>query len=75
MAWERLEAIVLRELEYWRPAIEQVAAWRRSPALLGLALAALLLAAGWLGLALGGFLSLPRPLQPLARWFWSLPWP
>lgn len=75
MAWERLEAIVLRELEYWRPAIEQVAAWRRSPALLGLALAALLLAVGWLGLALGGFLPLPRPLQPLARWFWSLPWP
>ncbi len=73
-AWDELEAQVRRELALWRSKAAEVARWR--PALWPwiVALAAGVAAAVWLGLALGGYLPRPAWLDPVHRWFWSLPW-
>ena len=74
-SWERLEAAVGRDLDEWTPRVLTVERWRpsRVPTLVVGSL--LVGAAGWLGLALGGFLPVPAVLRPFAQWFWSLPWP
>lgn len=73
-AWDELEVLVRRELAVWQSKAAQVARWR--PALwpwIVVLLAALALVT-WLGLVLGGYLPRPAWLDPVHRWFWSLPW-
>ncbi len=74
-AWDELENLVGRELAVLSASIRTVDAWR--PPLwpwIGAGLTAAL-ALGWLALALGGQITRPAWLDPLAGWFWSLPWP
>ena len=73
--WEALEEEVRRELASFDGAVAKVERWRPSLWPWFVALGALLLAATWVGLALGGFLPRPRWLEGLDDWFWSLPWP
>lgn len=74
-AWDRLEGLLHQELGYWAPRVQSIAAWRRSSAGVWVAVALVAILAGWLGLAIGGFLPSPPFLAPFAAWFWSLPWP
>ena len=74
-AWDQLLAMARQEHDSWERRTMQIREWRRPWRPLVLVGVALLLLAGWVGLVLGGFLPVPRFLQPLANWYWSLPWP
>lgn len=74
-AWEELEQLVIAELNSAAGRAASVAEWRPSRAPRIVAGAILVIAAGWLGLALGGFVARPEWLDGLHRAFWSLPWP
>jgi len=74
-AWEDLEDLVRRELLAAAERARPVAAWRPSPIPRIVAGTGAVALAGWLGLALGGFLPRPGWLDGLHRVFWSLPWP
>jgi hypothetical protein len=70
-AWGRLGAQAHDELTRADRRANAIAAWRRpwGPFLI---LAAVVLAgATWLGLVLGGYLTAPRWLRPVAEWLWS----
>ena len=74
-AWDDLERLVSRELAALAPAVHSVEAWR--PPLVswlgaGIVVTVVMV---WLALAIGGQISRPAWLDPLAAWFWSLPWP
>ncbi|MBX3146582.1 MAG: hypothetical protein KF785_07385 [Gemmatimonadales bacterium] len=73
-AWDELEAQVRRELAVWQSRAAQVAEWRPSLRPWIVALAVSVAGAIWLGLVLGGYLPRPIWLDPVHRWFWSLPW-
>jgi hypothetical protein len=73
-SWDRLEAVAREEIGHWERRLAALPApgparWQWVVA----ALAALI--AGWLGLGIGGYLTLPSWLDRLRDWFWSLPWP
>ena len=74
-SWEELEVLVRTELAQARGQAGALAAWRPSPVPFWIGVGGLVMAAGWLGLTLGGFLPRPGWLDPVHRWFWSLPWP
>ena len=74
-AWDDLERLVSRELAALAPAVHFIEAWR--PPLVrwlgaGIVVALVMV---WLALAIGGQVSRPAWLDPVAVWFWSLPWP
>lgn len=70
-AWMSLAAGARQEQDRWKAEIERVRAWRRPTLVLWLSSAAILVAATYLGLVLGGFLPVPPPLRPLAEFWWS----
>ncbi len=74
-AWDELEILVGRELAALSSAVRTVDAWR--PPLWPWAVtgAVVALTLGWLALAIGGQVARPAWLDPVAVWFWSLPWP
>ena len=74
-SWEDLEDVVRTELAEARPVVERVERWEPSPVPWYLALGLAVTLAGWLGLALGGYVPRPDWLDPFNDWFWSLPWP
>jgi hypothetical protein len=70
-AWLALAAGARLEQEHWKLEIERAKSWHRPTAVLWLVSAAFLLAATYLGLVLGGYLTVPAPLRPLAEFWWS----
>jgi hypothetical protein len=70
-AWLALSSTALAEQDRWKSEIERVRAWRRSTWPLWAATLALLLAVTYLGLVLGGYLPVPRPLRGMAEFWWS----
>lgn len=74
-SWEQLEAVVLDESKATARQISHLEGWRPSRAPWLAAGVGLTVLFGWLGLVLGGFLPRPSWLDPVATWFWSLPWP
>jgi hypothetical protein len=71
-AWERLTNTALQELDRWERRASEIRLWRRPWLPLILTGAGLLLLAGWLGLVLGGYLTVPDWLRPAAEWVWNL---
>ena len=64
-AWLALEGAVDREISHWQTVADALAAWRKTvwPVVVtGVVGAAV---ATWVGLVLGGFLSVPRWLEPV----------
>jgi hypothetical protein len=74
-SWDELEQVARAELLRWDATAGVLESWRLPRGLWIGAVAVLGLAAGWVGLALGGWVPRPGWLDPLAEWFWSLPWP
>ena len=70
-AWLALAAAARDEQDRWKAEIDRARAWRRPPAALWMLSAAVLLAATYLGLVLGGYLPVPSLLRPLAEFWWS----
>ncbi len=70
-AWAALSAAAAREVEEWGPDIQAVAAWRPARWPVWAVTAAVLLAALWAGLVLGGYLPVPAALRPAAEFVWS----
>jgi hypothetical protein len=71
-AWAALEQAAAREEAAWQEDITQLRAWRRPRLPLWIITFAVLALALWLGLMLGGFVSVPGFMRPLAEWWWSL---
>jgi hypothetical protein len=70
-AWLALSESAWREQERWRQDIERVRTWKRPTLGLWLTTALVLLLLGYLGLVLGGYLPVPKPLQGLAELWWN----
>jgi hypothetical protein len=70
-AWLALVANARTEQDRWKAEIEGVRAWRRPTWPLWLLTAAVLAAATYLGLVLGGYLPVPPPLRALAEFWWT----
>jgi hypothetical protein len=74
-AWEGAAKVAGSEAARWRGRVAQVAAWQRSRRPLwivtGVVLSTTILLAAWLG----GELPAPEWFSPIARFWWSLPWP
>src|SRR5262249_51937276 len=74
-SWDRLENVVRLELGSIDERRGTIEAWRPSGVLPFAGAATLVLVLGWIGLAIGGYVPRPGWLDPVASWFWSLPWP
>ena len=70
-AWLALAAGARAEQDRWKAEIDRARAWRRPTWLLWVISVAVLAAATYLGLVLGGYLRVPPPLRPLAEFWWS----
>jgi hypothetical protein len=70
-AWLSLEAAARSEREHWTGEIARVRGWRRPTWPLWLITAAVMAAAGYVGLVLGGYLPVPAPLRGLAAFWWA----
>jgi hypothetical protein len=70
-AWLSLEQTATAELNRWQREIDRVRAWHRPRWPLWLITVAVVSVAIYLGLVLGGYLSVPRPLRGLALFLWS----
>ena len=70
-AWLALSAGAWAEQDRWKVEIDRARAWRRPTWPLWLLSVAVLAAATYLGLVLGGYLPVPLPLGPLAEFWWS----
>jgi hypothetical protein len=70
-AWLALAAASRIEQDRWRLEIERVRAWRRPTWPLWALTAAVVAAATYLGLVLGGYLPVPPPLRALAEFWWA----
>ena len=70
-AWMGLAAGARSEQDRWKVEIERARSWRRPTLVVWLISAAVLAAATYLGLILGGYLRVPPPLRPLAELWWS----
>jgi hypothetical protein len=73
-AWDDAVQIARAETARWRAVASRVAAWRRpwAPviALGGVAVVLTVVLSAWLG----GQLEAPGWFDPIATWFWGLPW-
>ena len=72
-SWMALTVAVKREQERWKGEIERVRAWHRPLWPLWLITVVMLAIATYLGLILGGYLSVPGPLRGFAEFWWSRP--
>ncbi len=74
-AWDDLERLAARELGALAPAVLSIESWRPSlvPWLAVGTVVALALV--WLALTIGGQVGRPAWLDPVASWFWRIPWP
>ena len=70
-AWLSLEAAARSEQEHWTGEIARVRGWRRSTWPLWLITGAVMMAAGYLGLVLGGYLPVPAALRGVAAFWWG----
>jgi hypothetical protein len=70
-AWLALTEAAREEQHRWQGEIARVRSWRRPRWPLWAITLALVLALGYLGLVLGGYLPVPSPLQGLAELWWS----
>lgn len=70
-AWLALAAGARLEQDRWKAEIDRARVWRRPTWLLWLISLSVLAVATYLGLVLGGYLSAPPPLRPLAEFWWS----
>ena len=71
VAWDALLVAAGEEETAWNGEVERVRAWRRARWPLWLITAAVLAAAVYLGLVLGGFVIVPGFLRPFADYWWS----
>ncbi len=71
VAWDALAGAAGEEEAAWNAEIERVRVWRRARWPLWLMTAAVLGVATYLGLVLGGFVSVPQALRPFADYWWS----
>ena len=71
-AWAALEQAAAREEAAWQEDVVQVRGWRRPRLPLWIITLAVVALALWLGLVLGGVLTVPGFLRPLAEWWWAL---
>lgn len=71
VAWDALTTAAAEEEAAWNGEIERVRAWHRVRWPLWLITVAVLGVAVYLGLVLGGFVSVPGVLRPLADYWWS----
>lgn len=72
-SWLALIGAVKREQERWKSEIERVRAWHRPLWPLWLATGVVLAVATYLGLLLGGYLTVPTVLRGFAEFWWSRP--
>jgi hypothetical protein len=70
-AWLSLEAAAQVEQQRWAEEIAQVRAWHRPTWPVWVITAAVVGAAGYIGLVLGGYLPVPPPLEGLASFWWA----
>lgn len=70
-AWMALEDSALREQARWAEEVARVRAWHRPMWPVWLTTALTLALALWLGLILGGYVPVPRPLEGFAAFWWS----
>lgn len=70
--WLALEAAAEEERGRWAAEAERVRQWRRPRWPVVVLVAAIVLAAGWAGLALGGWVP-AGPLAPIRDWILALP--
>ena len=70
-AWIDLESAVRQEESAWQEDIARLRAWRRPRWPLWAITAAVLGAAAYFGLILGGYIPAPGPLRPLAEAWWE----
>src|SRR6185295_6929097 len=73
-AWLALERAALAEQGRWQTEIARVRAWRRPAWPFQLTATIVLGAATYLGLMLGGYLSVPTPLRGFADFVWTHLW-
>lgn len=71
-SWLALESAAEDERKRWLAEAERLRGWRRPTWPVMLAITAVVLALGWLGLALGGWVP-AGPLAPLRDWLLVLP--
>jgi len=71
VAWDALLVAAREEEAAWNGEVERVRAWRRPRWPLWIITGVVLAAAVYLGLVLGGFLTVPGFLRPLADYWWS----
>lgn len=70
-AWTSLEDAAAKEEAAWQEDIAQVRAWRRPRWPLWVFTVAVLGAALYCGLLIGGFIAVPHALAPFAEWWWA----
>jgi hypothetical protein len=70
-AWLALEAAADAEQRHWLAEVERVRRWRRPRWPLWLITVAVVGAAAYVGLVLGGYLPVPPALAGLAEWWWA----
>jgi hypothetical protein len=70
-AWLALEAAADAEQRHWLAEVERVRRWRRPLWPLWLITVAVVGAAAYVGLVLGGYLPVPPALAGLAEWWWA----
>ena len=72
-AWRALESAAAAEQERWLSEIELVRGWRRSTWPVWTLTAVVFCGATYLGLILGGYITVPPFLQGFAAFWWSWP--
>ena len=70
-AWTALEGAAAREEASWQEDIAEVRAWRRPRWPLWIISLGVATSAAYVALVLGGFLTAPGFLRPLAEWWWG----
>lgn len=74
-AWQGATNVATVEAARWRAQAEEISAWQRPRRPLWMLSGAILTSAIILAAWLGGQLPAPRWFEPVARFWWSLPWP
>ena len=66
-----LVAAAAAEEEHWRSEVERIRTWRRPRWPVWLITLVVIVAAGYLGLVVGGYLPVPPALMGLTDFWWS----
>jgi hypothetical protein len=75
VAWQGAANVAVVEAARWRTQAQMISAWQRPRRALWLLSGAILAVALLLAAWLGGQLPAPAWFTPVARFWWSLPWP